>query len=311
MEPSAATPPLIIDYSRCVSINIDGLASVLSGFNSTIQTFHERLDQVVDQIQKYPSVRLEEKDAEIADEIVRLKSRVLKCERESEKAKEIPDIQYEMKEMQFTLAKLATNLADHDQKLTGHEERIVYSLTRAEEIKGWLSKQIKDDLEDFEHDKVTPFQVDIIENVKSQVLRMQDELKQTFAPAASSTKLASMKSYSENDFESPQLIFSKIANLHARVKRLEDTAVTSETEEKKMMEKEQFDKLTGEVAELSEAVKAMAQEGQGEGRRGARKQTRVTFAPGGQSMFIQRMEEFEKVIENKASIDQVVSLEGN
>lgn len=48
----AVTPPPNIDYSRCVTINIEGLASVLSGFNATVQAFQERLDKAAEQMQK-------------------------------------------------------------------------------------------------------------------------------------------------------------------------------------------------------------------------------------------------------------------
>lgn len=305
MEP-VQPPPVHIDYSRCVSINIEGLSSVLSSFHESIQALQDRLDQLFAHIQRYFSLRLDDKDSELADEIVRLKSRMLKCERESEKAKEIPDIQYEMKEIQFNLSGLTDNFTEQQRKLTGHEERIQYALARGEEIKAWLAKQIKDDLEDFEHDKLQPLQSEVNESVKIQIGKAQEELKQSFAPAVAR---AATKGQSEGEYESPQLIFSKIANLHSRVKRLEDTVITPEKDSDSDLDKEALNKLISDLADLQETVKSLTVETEG-GRKMARKQTRVQFGSGGQSVFFQRMEEFEKVIENKASIDLVVSLEG-
>jgi hypothetical protein len=137
---------------------------------------------------------------------------------------------------------------------------------------------------------------------------VQEELKQSFAPAAA-LRAAGTKGQSEGEYESPQLIFSKIANLHSRVKRLEDTVITPEKDPESELNKEALNKLISDLSDLQDTVKSLNVEGEG-GRKRARKQTRVQFGSGGQSVFIQRMEEFEKVIENKASIDLVVSLEG-
>lgn len=52
MEPTNPTAPPRIDYSRCVAINIDGLAAVLSGFNESIQALQDRLDAFATQIQQ-------------------------------------------------------------------------------------------------------------------------------------------------------------------------------------------------------------------------------------------------------------------
>jgi len=309
MEP-VQPPSVHIDYSRCVSLNIEGLSSVLSSFHESIQALHDRLDLLFSHLQRYSFPRLDDKDAELADEIIRLKSRILKCERESEKAKEIPDMQYEIKEMQFNLAGLGGSFAEHQTKLAGHEERILYALARGEEIKAWLSKQIKDDLEDFEHDKLMPLQSEVNESVKTQIGRVQEELKQSFVPAAVAKAANAGKGQSEGEYESPQLIFSKIANLHSRVKRLEDTVITPEKNPDSDLDREALNKVISDLSDLQETVKSLTVDTEG-GRKMTRKQTRVQFGSGGQSVFFQKMEEFEKVIENKASIDLVVSLEGS
>ena len=209
--------------------------------------------------------------------------------------------------MQFTLTGLASNFTENQTKISEHEERLQYAIARAEEIKSWLSKQIKDDLEDFEHDKLQPMQGDLNENLKVQLIRVQEEIKQTFAPMAA--RAAASKGQSEGDFESPQLIFSKIANLHSRVKRLEDTVIVPEKNPVPDIDLEVLSKLQSDMAELQETVKSLNTETEG-GRKMVRRQTKVPYGSGGQGIFFQRMEEFEKIVENKASVDQVVSLEG-
>ena len=209
-----------VDYSRAVSINTEGLSMVLSSYTSVILSLQAKVDQFSSVIQRYSLGRLTDKETDYDDELIRIRSRLLKCERDSEKAKDVPDLQFEVKEMQFTLSKVESEVTDHNNQLHSYHESFKTLVSREDEVKEWVDSKLHEAKIEFKQTLFAPFQQDLEANMKAQLVRLQEDLKHG---------LVAIKQRSvEVDGESPQVITNKLANLNVRVKRLEDSAMYTE-----------------------------------------------------------------------------------
>lgn len=247
--------------------------------------------------------RLTDKETDYDEELIRLRSRLLKCERDSEKAKDVPDLQYEVKELQFTVSKLDKEAADHSHQLRTYHDTFQTLASREDEVKAWVDSKLQEAIRDFKQTTLTPFQQDLEGSLKAQIVRVQEDLKQGLT--------AIRKRSIEIDGESPQVITNKLANLSIRVKRLEDSAMLSECSMGPEYDHEAFDKLTRELAEMANTVKVLSQKSGDEADKAPKKPTKLTFGSSSQSVFIQKFEELQRAMDNKASLEQLMTLEGS
>jgi len=275
---------------------------VLSTFSAVILSLQERVEQFSSVIQRWFSYRLTDKESDYDEELIRLRSRLLKCERDSEKAKDVPDLQYEVKEMQFTLSKLESEANDHSHQLRTYHDTFQTLASREDEVKAWVDSKLQEDIKDFKQTVFAPFQQDLEGSMKAQITRIQEDLKQGLT--------AIRRRSVEVDGESPQVITNKVANLGIRVKRLEDSAMLSECSMGPEYDHEAFDRLTKELAEMANTVKVLSQKSGDEADKTPKKPTRMTFGSSSQSVFIQKFEELQRAMDSKANLEQLITLEG-
>lgn len=292
-----------VDYSRAVSINTEGLSMVLSTYTSVILSLQAKVDQFSSVIQRYSLDSLTDKESDYDDELIRIRSRLLKCERDSEKAKDVPDLQFEVKEMQFTLSKLESGVSDHTNQLHSYHESFQTLVSREYEVKEWVDSKFQEAKTEFKQGLFAPFQQDLEANMKAQMVRLQEDLKQG---------MVAIKQRSvEIDGESPQVITNKLTNLNVRMKRLEDSAMYTECNMGPEYDHESLEKLSKEFAEMASAIKILQQKSGDEAEKVAKKPSRMTFGSASQSGFIQKIEEIQHLLDSKASLEQLLALEGN
>ena len=290
-----------VDYSRSISLNTDGLCMVLSTFSSVILNLQSQFSHFSSAIQQYFPISLTDKESDYDDELIRIRSRLLKCEHDSEKAKEVPDLQFEVKEMQFALSKLESQMSQHTQQLKGFHESYMGLVGRDDEVKDWVTATISAAEEEFARRVIYPFQTELDQSVQAKLVRIQEDLKQG---------LSSLKSRSTDldSDTSPQVISTKLLNLNIRVKRLEDSVMNTECSMKPEYDGEAIEKLRKEVEGMSEMVKTLWSKN-GEEEKTMKKMGKMTFGAVNQSLYIQKTEEINRELENKASIHQLLELE--